>query len=505
MLQELGPTYVKMGQIISSRTEALPREWQEELVKLQSDVPPFPSDQVYEIIQQELGASPDELFASFSPKPLAAASTAQVHRATLPDGQEVVVKVQRPGIVDQIKADLDIMGRATRVMEGRDKYARSIGLSGMVDEFGKSVIAELDLRGEAYNARRLARNMESIPQVHIPIMYPQYSTARVLTMEFIPGVKLTDMEAIDAADLDRQALAEATFRAMIKQLLIDGFFHGDPHPGNIFVNLDTGVITFLDTGMVGDLSVKQRLNLINLMMVMQDRDVGGLARVLFRLSQPMKPVDERAYYRDFERQVGRYIEPGEKVMLVDVLNAAFDVLMAHGLQLDSQLTLALKAVMQADALGRALFPGTNVGEMALSVTREMAADEIDAERITQVVKREASYTLGELIERLPTLGEATLKWLDQYQQGQLQLRLDTSDLSKNVKQVRGISIQVTIGVLLVGMIIGSAIAADITVARQFTWPILPDLPLLGYVLSMMVAAIFVLRLIFQLFRGDEDD
>ena len=468
-------------------------------------MPPFPSEQVYEIIQQELGASPDELFASFNPKALAAASTAQVHRATLPDGQEVVVKVQRPGIENQIKADLDIMHRASQFMERRDKYARSIGLSGMVDEFGKSVIAELDLRGEAYNARRLARNLESIPEVRVPVMYPEYSTARVLTMEFIRGVKLTDMEAIDAAHLDRQALAEATLRAMIKQLLVDGFFHGDPHPGNVFVNLDTGIVTFLDTGMVGDLTVKQRMNLVNMMVVMQDRDVRGLARVMYRVSQPTKPVDERAYYRDFERQVGRYIEPDRKVMLVDVLKPAFDVLMAHGLRLDSQLTLALKAVMQADAIGRALFPGTNVGEMALAVTIEMAVDEIDADRLVRVMRREVSYTLGEVVERLPTLQEATLKWLDQYQKGQLQLRLDTSDLSKNVREARGIVIQVTIGVLLVGMIIGSAIAADITATRDFVWPILPDLPLLGYVISMIVAGIFVIRLILQLIRGGKDE
>ena len=324
-------------------------------------------------------------------------------------------------------------------------------------------------------------------------------------MEFIRGVKLTDMEAIDAAHLDRKALAEATLRAMIKQLLVDGFFHGDPHPGNVFVNLDTGIVTFLDTGMVGDLSVKQRMNLVNMMVVMQDRDVRGLARVMYRVSQPTKPVDERAYYRDFERQVGRYIEPDRKVMLVDVLKPAFDVLMAHGLRLDSQLTLALKAVMQADAIGRALFPGTNVGEMALAVTIEMAVDEIHADRLVRAARREVSYTLGEVVERLPTLQEATLKWLDQYQKGQLQLRLDTSDLSKNVREARGIVIQVTIGVLLVGMIIGSAIAADITATRDFVWPILPDLPLLGYVISMIVAGIFVIRLILQLIRGGKDE
>jgi ubiquinone biosynthesis protein len=505
MLQELGPTYIKMGQIISSQADSLPAEWREELVKLQSNVPPFPVDQVHEIIEAELGASTDELYASFSPDPLAAASTAQVHRATLLDGEEVVVKVQRPDILNQVRADLDIMHSVTRWWERRDKAARSIGFSGMVDEFGKSVINELDYRGEAYNARRLARNMASIPGMHIPIVYRDLSTARVMTIEFIRGVKVTDLEAIDAAGLDRQALAETAMRGTVKQLLVDGFFHGDPHPGNVMVSLDTGMITLLDTGMVGELTVKQRMNLVNLMVVAQDHDASGMGRVLYRLSERTGEVDERAYYRDFERRVGRHMDPDQPVALNEVMNPAFDVLIEHGLRLDSQLTLALKAIMQATAISRVLFPGTNVSQMAVSMTTEMAVNELDAEKIVKVAKRELSYTLGELVERMPTLQDAALKWLDQYQRGQFALRLDTSELGKNVRDLRGIVMQATIGILLVGMIIGSAIATNAQVEAMLPWPILPNLPVLGYTVSMVVAVVFVVRLIAQLARRNGDE
>ncbi|MEI2691700.1 MAG: AarF/UbiB family protein [Anaerolineae bacterium] len=237
MIEELGPTYVKVGQIVSSQASVIPADWEEQLAKLQSNVPPFPSDQVRAIIIDELGASPEELYATFDTTAFAAASTAQVHRATLHDGTEVVVKVQRPHIQNQMKADVGIMRNAARVLSNRSQALRAIDLSGMVDEFGSNAIRELDYTGEAYNSYRLTQNMASIPGVHIPKIYPELSTKRILTMEFIRGVKISNLEAIDQAGLDRKMLAQNALRAIVKQLLIDGFFHADPHPGNVLVRL----------------------------------------------------------------------------------------------------------------------------------------------------------------------------------------------------------------------------------------------------------------------------
>src|SRR5688572_5735340 len=360
MIQELGPIYVKVGQIISSQSSFLPQEWADELAKLQSEVPPFPSDEVRQIIIEELGAPPEELFASFSLAPLAAASTAQVHRATLFSGEEVVVKVQRPNIRLQAKADLGIIQHAVRVMSRRSRQISDMGLMEMLEEFSSNVLPELDYRYEFYNAYRLSRNLANIPGVRVPIVYPCYSTGRVLTMEFVKGVKLSNLAAIEQAGLEKQPLAEVTLRSMVKQLLIDGFFHADPHPGNLVVNVETGMITYLDLGMVGELTMKQRVSIIDMFATMYQLDTHGLAQVLLGLCKPVRKVDEEAYFRDFERRVGRYLDIySNEVPFGDVVNLIFAILQDHGLRLDAQLTLGIKAMVQAEAITRVLFPETD--------------------------------------------------------------------------------------------------------------------------------------------------
>jgi ubiquinone biosynthesis protein len=502
MIEELGPTYVKMGQIVSSQSAALPDEWEEELVKLQNDVPPFPSAQVQATIIEELGAPPEEVFSSFEPTALAAASTAQVHRATLPSGEEVVVKVQRPHIVPQVRSDLGIMQNAARVAVRRADWAQDINLVGVLDEFGGNILLELDYNNEAYNAFRLSRNMAGLPGVHIPIIYPDYSTSRVLTMEFIKGVKASNITAIDKAGIDKEALAENTLRAMVKQLLIDGFFHADPHPGNLLVNLDTGVVTFIDTGMVGELDVRQRISMINLMVVLGRQDTAGLAQVMLGLSKPFKKVDEKAYYKDFERRVGRLMEyqPAGGTSLSQQVDVVFDLLQQHGLRLDPQLTLALKAIMQAEALAQVISPGEGIINLANEIIQELVLDQITAENITKVATKQGTQILREVVQRMPSLQDATMKWLDQYQQGRFELHLDANDLTDSLEKAQGVARQATVGLMLVGMIIGSAIAATVVTLSGDTSSIWPNVALFGYVGSMIVAAIFVIILIWRLLR-----
>ena len=208
LLQELGPIYVKVGQLISSQAQALPPDWAEQFAKLQSNVRPFPYDQVNEIITAELGAPPEQLFATLDHQPLAAASLAQVHRATLHSGEQVVVKVQRPNSQKQVKADVGIMDWLARLAAGRFGWARDVDLVGLVDEFGSQVLLELDYTIEAYNAFRLNQNLATIPGVRVPVFYDDLSTARVLTMEFVDGFKITDIATIEAAGFDRQTLAQ---------------------------------------------------------------------------------------------------------------------------------------------------------------------------------------------------------------------------------------------------------------------------------------------------------
>ncbi len=503
MLQELGPTYVKMGQLISSQSDALPSDWEAEMVKLQNDVPPFPYADVRATIIEEFGAPPEEIFAEFDQSPLAAASTAQVHRAQLPTGQDVVVKVQRPNILRQVRSDLGIMNNASVVAERRIEWAKNIDLLGILNEFGDNIILELDYRGEAYNGQRLGRNLETVDHARTPEMYIPYSTSKVLTMEFIRGVKVTNVAAIEEAGIDRKELMIICLRAMMKQLLMDGFFHADPHPGNVFVDLDKGDVVFIDTGMVGELSVQQRVSLINLIFVIQQQDARGLAQVTRGLSKPFKKVDEKAYYRDFERVVGRQFEFGGST--AEAISTAFDLLQQHGLRMDPQLTLAVKAFMQAERIAHALYPAANFVDEARTIIQELTVKQATSENVTNIIKQEATNTLRELANRLPTLQDATLKWITQYEKGRFEVFVDTSDLRSEVRYLHTIARQVIVGILLVGMIIGSAIAASFSAYTGQFSTFMPMLAFVGYTASMILAILMVLWLIWRLWRGDDEE
>ena len=505
MLQELGPTYIKMGQMVSSQANFLSSEWLAELTKLQSNVPPFPFEQAQQIIMNELGAPPETLFASFETTPLAAASTAQVHRATLTDGRRVVVKVQRPDIQHQVKADLAILDRAARVTQRRARWAKDMDLVGMLTEFENGIIVELDYLAEAYHAGRLGRNMQSLIGVQVPVIFRELSTSRVLTMEYVEGVKITDLTAIEAAGLDREALGERVLRSFVKQLIIDGFFHSDPHPGNVLVNLDTGIVYLIDLGLVGELDLTQRINLVNLLLVLQERDVEGLAQVALTLSTPFRKVDERAYYRDFNRQVSRYLDPDSIASFSEVMGVVFDLLLQHGYRLDSALTLAIKGLMQVEAIFSLLSPKLEIVATSFGIAIDLILNSASTENVTKAAEKQVLMSLREIIQRLPSLREATVKWLDQYQAGEFNLKLDTSDLNQELGNFRKISQQVILGVMLVGMIIGSAIATTSTVVSdRFGIFDLARVAYFGYILSMIIAAIAVLGLLTRLWRNDDD-
>jgi ubiquinone biosynthesis protein len=505
MLEELGPTYVKMGQIVSSQASVIPEEWEVELEKLQSDVPPFPAAQVREILEGELGAAPERLFATFETEPLAAASTAQVHRATLFSGEQVVVKVQRPGIWTQMKADLGIMQRAAAVAAGRSEQLRAVDLEGMIDQFSDSVLAELDLLGEAYNALQLSENMAGLEGVHIPTIYPQLSTSRVLTMEFIQGVKISDVAAIEAAGLEREVVARNALRAVIKQLLIDGFFHADPHPGNVLVNTQTGQITFLDCGMIGQLDLTQRVNLIQLIFAVQQGDVAGMGQILRNLSVPFAgKVDEKAYMRDFQRVISRQLYVGGSGF-GQTVNLGLGLLRAHGLRLDPNLTMAIKALMQAEAFATLLYPEGGIVAEGAEMVREMALQAVTADKVVDVVKEQVMMTGRELLKRIPSLQDATLGWLDQYQKGRFEVYVDTSALAKEVDKLARFGRQVVIALMLVGMIVGSAIATSVIAFIQpddEVWGFASRLAYLGFVVPMIVAIFIVLRLLWRWIRGE---
>jgi ubiquinone biosynthesis protein len=371
----------------------------------------------------------------------------------------------------------------------------------MLDEFGTNLIAELDYRGESYNARRLARNMESIEGVHIPTIYNNLSTRRVLTMEFIRGVKINNIPAIEEAGYDREWLADVTLRSLVQQLLIDGFFHADLHPGNVLVDLDTKWVTFIDLGMVGEIDINQRINLIQLLMTMNQKDVAGLGQVMRGLSKPFREVNDRAYYRDFERRVGRYMEPDVKSSVSESISVAFDVLRDHGLRLDTDLTLAIKSLTQVDAIVQVLIPDQSMVDLANKLVREQAVESVTSDKVQSYLTKQVTSTLREAVQRMPTFQEATLKWFDQYQKGRFEINIDTSDLNEELEKARGTATLVVVGVLLAGMIIGSAFAATVATLEGDFWSLLPRVAFISFLFADIMAIFLVLILLWRYWRG----
>ncbi len=462
MLQQLGPTYVKVGQMVSSRADVLPEAWRTELDKLQNTVPPFPYEQVEAIVRAEFGMVPDALFGSFEREPLGAASMAQVHRATLTDGTEVVVKVQRPNVQAMVRADLGNMEDLARQAERRISMARTMNLAAMIHEFGEGVLTELDYRVEAYHALRLAEVVEGIEGINVPRVHLERSTSRVITMDFVRGVKATDRAALDAGGVDRDLVARRFLRAMIKQVLVDGFFHGDPHPGNIVIDPETGSLTFLDLGLVGELDSSRRLQLLGLMWSLRERDPDGLATAVLGLCERSGPVNEAAFRSDVRRLVYQHWIYGSSDFS-RLMSAMFSVLASHGLRLDHALTLAVKALVQAEELVRTLSPNLPLVDTGYEEARELLEAEFTLDRILDMAKAEATATAMEIGRRIPSLRSATVSWLDQYQRGKFVVTLDTSDLQKGLTSVGSVSRNLTVGLIVAGQLIAVALVLAVIV------------------------------------------
>jgi len=345
----------------------------------------------------------------------------------------------------------------------------------------------------------------------VPVIYTELSTSKIITQEFVEGVKVSDVEAIQTAGLDREEIARNALRALIKQLPVDGFFHADPHPGNLLVNLDTGVLTFIDLGMMGELDVQKRLRLAQLMVVAQQGSAEGMASALRGMSVPIAgEVDEKGYRRDFVRRMGRYMGQGSPTSFGQIANEGFEVLRVHGLRLDSDLTLAVKALVQTESVARALSTGSGLIKEGVPMLRDMVLESITGEKILDIATKQVMASAGEVIERLPTLAGATSKWLDQYQKGRFEVTVDTSQLSKEVGKLTRLGREIVIAVMLVGMLVGSAIASYGIAALDLetsSWVFVERLAVVGFVVALILSFIIVLRLVWRWFRGatpDED-
>jgi len=303
-------------------------------------------------------------------------------------------------------------------------------------------------------------------------------------------------------------LADRMIRGAVKMMIIDGFFHADPHPGNVLIELDSGRLTMLDTGMVGELSVQNRIKLGSLMLVIRNRDVTGLAQTLRSLSAPFRETDDARFYKDFERKLSPYLDPppGQKIEVVSkVLPASMDLLREAGYRLDPQLTLAIKSLTQAEAITTALVPewsGSEFTRRALDASFDLLPAVVTPEAMKAVVIKQASYVVREAAQQMPSFQEGAVKWLEQLRRGGLRVELDTSGLDKQVKQLRGIAMLLALAILIVGLVIGSAIAAGVSGLEESPLASVRDFSLLIFAGSALIGAIAVVYLAWRLIRSN---
>ncbi|MBP7227960.1 MAG: hypothetical protein KA988_02515 [Longilinea sp.] len=497
MLQDLGPTFVKLGQVMSSRSDLLPQDWVRELSKLQDEVAPFPFEQVKDIVERELGKPLSELFLSFEEQPLAAASLGQVHRAVLPNLNPVVVKVLRPGVEAQVSADMEILREIGRLVEGRTAWGRRYAIGSVIEEFARSLTLEMDYRNEGTNADRLRRGMKNQGRVHVPYIYWEMVTTRVLVMEQVDGVKIKDREQLDALGVDCVDLADVLVRSIFTQLLIEGFFHADPHPGNLMVERETHALVYIDLGMMGVLLPDQRQALGDVVQAILRHDSAEVVRLLLVIGTPTRPVQETLLQREVDRLIARYLEAElGQISFATLLSEVLALIYQHGIRLPSELSMAIKTLIQAEAVARELDARISVVEILTAVAQQMVLQRLNP----QTWVFQLAGMLRETSRLTQALPRALEVLLTQMGQGALRIGLDIPDFAQQVCHLYTITNRLTVGVVLAGMIIGSAIAMG--VSPHDSWSFIPILGVIGFVVSMSVAGFLVWGVFLDIWRSN---
>ncbi len=409
-IEELGPTFIKIGQILSTRGDLVPQPYQDELAKLQDSAPPVPAKDIRAALLEELGGPIEEAFATFDMKPLASASIGQAHAATLPDGTKVVVKLRRPGVVEQVEEDLHILLDLATSADRHSAFAKKYDLMALAQEFAQTLREELDYLHEARSVERFAANFADDERVHIPRVYWETTTSRMLTLERIYGIKISDIDALDAAGLDRSEIAPRATRVLLRMILEFGFFHADPHPGNVFIE-GNGNVALIDFGMTGEVDSATRDLLLRLLLAIARQDPTLLADVMLEIGRTRAHVDRNGLRRDMGRMLSHYsnLTLGD-VKLSAMLSELLTVMRWHHLRLPADLALLVKALGMSEALGVRLDPTFNLMDVYIPYSEELLRKRftprrwagqlmlagIDALEMTMELPRQLKHVLGDI-------------------------------------------------------------------------------------------------------------
>ncbi|HET7036282.1 MAG TPA: AarF/UbiB family protein [Thermomicrobiaceae bacterium] len=460
-LEELGPTFIKLGQILSTRRDLLPPAYQAELAKLQDAAAPIAFATIRETVEGELGRPLEALFASFEEAPLAAASIGQAHAARLRDGTEVVVKVRRPAAVEQIEVDLAILLNLATVASRRSQLAEQYDLVALVEEFAATLRAELDYEREAHNAEHVAANFANVPGLRVPRVYWELTSQRVLTLQRIRGIKISNVAALEEAGVDRAALANDAARMVLKMALEDGFFHADLHPGNLFVE-PSGRIGLIDFGMVGTLDETTRDHLIDLLIAVVSQDTDRMVDELLELGAARR-VDRVVLRRDLQRIVSHYINRAlGEIEIGAVIEDALGIIRRHRLQLPANLALLLRMLVMAEGLGQMLDPRFEALPVARPFGKRLLLQRYSPARWARRMGQ-ATFDAAELGTELP---RQVRRLIHEIERGDLQIGVRPEGFDHLLRRVERLTNRLILGLIVAALING--LAALLALSRPFS-------------------------------------
>jgi ubiquinone biosynthesis protein len=454
VLDELGPTFVKFGQLLSTRPDIVPPDIIVELRGLQDDVRPFPFEQAERVIEEDLGNSIERLFLDFDPVPVAAASIGQVHRATLPNGRKVAVKVQRPGAPRQIDADLNLLYQAAKLVKERVRALDFIDAQSLVDEFSRQIRQELDYRLEARNAQTFHRNFAADPHVHVPRVFWTYTRARVLTLEWLDGTQLADVDTLPLSLEERRDLAYRIAETWMAMIFRHGFFHGDPHPANIMILEEAGAIGLVDFGAVGKLTDDDMTKLTRLFIDAANENVDVLPKRLSDLGVRYPKDREQEFLVELREIFYRYYGASlSEIDPVQVIREAFQLIYSMNLQLPTRYLLLDRSIATLGSVGVELYPEFNVFEVARPYARSLLIDRFTPQRIARRARRD-TIAYAQIFREAPYQFH---DFMEQVRDGQIEVGFVHKGLDDFLEQTQRVFNRLVVALIVVGGLIGSSL------------------------------------------------